>query len=254
MILQIQIKENNSLDWVDKQKGLEWLHSVKTNSQANTIQDLKSNKRNLQPILAQQRMTLADVGKIGLDAIIDSQRTTNTVESEQIELDLVSVAKIVKDFENPKIEREEDDGILFKDGDDKTPFMDSTLEKREEITGLETNPERKKQKALELSERLGLPIWLNSTEEEVGTLGSVRQRKAVGFYSRGEELVGRPGVTINLPNLLTVRDVVKAIFHEGVWHKEIRLFCKTGQERDYLMDHLYENSSEEFGARIFRGG
>ena len=119
----LQIKENNSLDWVDKQKGLEWLHSVKSNSQANTIQDLKSNKRNLQPILAQQRMTLADVGKIGLDSIIDSQRTTNTVESERIGLDLESVANIVKDFEKPKIEREDDDGILFKDGDDKTPFM-----------------------------------------------------------------------------------------------------------------------------------
>ena len=59
-----------------------------------------------------------------------------------------------------------------------------------------------------------------------------------------KELAGRAGVTINLPNLATVRDVVKVIFHEGVWHKGIRLFCKTEQERDRLMDHLYENSSE----------
>ena len=127
-------------------------------------------------------------------------------------------------------------------GDGKTQFMDPAPEK--ELTGRETDPALKEQKALELSERLGLPIRLNRTDEEVGRLASGRQRMALGFYSRGEELAGRPGVTINLPNLATVRDVVKAVFHEGVWHKGIRLFCRTEQERDRLMDHLYENSSE----------
>ncbi|MDE6536773.1 MAG: N-6 DNA methylase [Muribaculaceae bacterium] len=131
-------------------------------------------------------------------------------------------------------------------GDGKTQFMDPApeKEKEKELTGRETDPGLKERKALELSERLGLPIRLNRTAEEVGMLSSGRQRRALGFYSRGEELAGRPGVTINLPNLATVRDVVKAIFHEGVWHKGIRLFCRTEQERDRLMDHLYENSSE----------
>ena len=129
-------------------------------------------------------------------------------------------------------------------GDGKTQFMDPAPEMEKELTGRETDPGLKEQKALELSEKLGLPIRLNRTDEEVGRLTSGRQRMALGFYSRGEELAGRAGVTINLPNLATVRDVVKVIFHEGVWHKGIRLFCKTEQERDRLMDHLYENSSE----------
>ena len=35
------IIENDSLKWVDKEKGLEWLHSAKSNSQAITNQDLE---------------------------------------------------------------------------------------------------------------------------------------------------------------------------------------------------------------------
>ena len=81
------ILENNSLVWVDKQKGLEWLHSVKSNSQANTIQDLNN------PKIDQQRMNLADVEKIGLD--------------------LDDVAKVVNSFENPKYD--EDAIIRFRD-------------------------------------------------------------------------------------------------------------------------------------------
>jgi len=48
-----------------------------------------------------------------VQAIIDSQRTTNTVESERIGLNLDDVAKIVESFENPTIEPEE----LFRPGD-----------------------------------------------------------------------------------------------------------------------------------------
>lgn len=132
----------------------------------------------------------------------------------------------------------------------KTRYMDPSSDRIEEITGEETSAELKAQKALELSERLGLPLNLNRTEEDLRTLPSGRHRRAWGFYSRKDELEGRPGVTINLPNLRTVRDVVKAVFHEGVWHKGIRLFCKTEQERDRLMDHLYDNSSEEIRGEI----
>ncbi|MBD5172410.1 MAG: hypothetical protein HDT02_04250 [Bacteroidales bacterium] len=139
-----------------------------------------------------------------------------------------------------------------KKGDkaDKTRYMDPGEEIRKNLTGDETSTELKAQKALELSERLGLPLNLNRTEEDLKTLPSGRHRRAWGFYSRTDELEGRPGVTINLPNLRTVRDVVKAVFHEGVWHKGIRLFCKTEQERDRLMDHLYDNSSEEIRGEI----
>ncbi|MDE7441695.1 MAG: hypothetical protein K2M69_05995 [Muribaculaceae bacterium] len=128
--------------------------------------------------------------------------------------------------------------------------MDPYAGIQKELTGQETDPELREQKALELSERLGLPLNLNRTEEDLKTLPSGRHRRALGFYSRRDELEGRPGVTINLPNLPTVRDVVKAVFHEGVWHKGIRLFCKTEQERDRLMDHLYDNSSEEIRGEI----
>ena len=47
-------------------------------------------------------------------AIIDSQRTTNTAESERIGLNLDPTAKIVENFENPPIE--EEDSVLFRSG------------------------------------------------------------------------------------------------------------------------------------------
>ena len=48
--------------------------------------------------------------------LIDSLRI-NPAEAERIGLDLKSVAKIVKNFENPKIEEGQDAGIRFRDGD-----------------------------------------------------------------------------------------------------------------------------------------
>lgn len=54
--------------------------------------------------------------------IIDSQRTTNTVESERIGLNLDYVTKIVENFENPAIREqnnnaEGDEDVRFRDGD-----------------------------------------------------------------------------------------------------------------------------------------
>ena len=54
--------------------------------------------------------------------IIDSQRTTNTVESERIGLNLDYVTKIVENFENPAIREqnnnaEGDENVRFRDGD-----------------------------------------------------------------------------------------------------------------------------------------
>ncbi len=59
----------------------------------------------------QQGKAIRIDGKEIIQAIIDSQRTTNTVESERIGLNLDDAAKIVKNFENPIIE----EGILFRD-------------------------------------------------------------------------------------------------------------------------------------------
>ena len=210
----LQIKENNSLDWVDKQKGLEWLHSVKSNSQANTIQDLKSNKRNLQPILAQQRMTLADVGKIGLDSIIDSQRTTNTVESERIGLDLESVANIVKDFEKPHLS---DENILERDGNGSSTdaeiseandlwvkvWGESFRTKRQKRMFAERERRRMRERAESLSAQLGVEIEI--AEDSSRLRG--RRQKAKGWY---DTRTGR--ITVVLGNLAGLAEETFSFF------------------------------------------
>ena len=84
-------------------------------------------------------------GKEKIQAIIDSQRTTNTVESERIGLNLETVAKVVKNFENPRLpedkilNRQEEKELAEKEA--KYADMEFTVPHSYEVTEIELLPE-----------------------------------------------------------------------------------------------------------------
>ncbi|MBD5201804.1 MAG: hypothetical protein HDS81_00600 [Bacteroidales bacterium] len=91
----LPIIENNSLIWVDKKKGLEWLSSAKTNSQAIATQSLDDTAK-----VTENSENTAHVDKEKIQPMIDSLRM-NPGEAERIWLDLDSATKIVGNFDNP---------------------------------------------------------------------------------------------------------------------------------------------------------
>lgn len=119
-----------------------------------------------------------------------------------------------------------------------------------EMSGDETDVEAMRGKAEELAGRLNLPVRIVTTAEEAGGLPTVSQRNSKGFYDEGADRRGETAITVVLPNHRNLADVVRTILHEGVWHKGIRLFCKSDAELHNLLDHLYDNSSDGIRAEI----
>lgn len=137
-----------------------------------------------------------------------------------------------------------------RDGDMVSEVSSEEASGVAEMSGDETDVEAMRGKAEELAGRLNLPVRIVTTAEEAGGLPTVRQRNSKGFYDEGADRRGETAITVVLPNHRNLADVVRTILHEGVWHKGIRLFCKSDAELHNLLDHLYDNSSDGIRAEI----
>lgn len=106
-------------------------------------------------------------------------------------------------------------------------------------------------RAEDLSERLGTPVRLVETREEAAKLPTRRERRAKGFYNTetGE-------VVIVLPNHANVADVENTVLHEVVGHDGMRVLFPTEEKLNNALDELYGASEdrirEEIDARTQR--
>lgn len=106
-------------------------------------------------------------------------------------------------------------------------------------------------RAEDLSERLGTPVRLVETREEAAKLPTRRERRAKGFYNTetGE-------VVIVLPNHANVADVENTVLHEVVGHDGLRVLFPTEEKLNNALDELYGASEdrirEEIDARTQR--
>ena len=106
-------------------------------------------------------------------------------------------------------------------------------------------------RAGDLSERLGTPVRLVETREEAAKLPTRRERRAKGFYNTetGE-------VVIVLPNHANVADVENTVLHEVVGHEGLRVLFPTEEKLNNALDELYGASEdrirEEIDARTQR--
>lgn len=106
-------------------------------------------------------------------------------------------------------------------------------------------------RAEDLSERLGTPVRLVETREEAAKLPTRRERRAKGFYNTetGE-------VVVVLPNHANVADVENTVLHEVVGHDGLRVLFPTEEKLNNALDELYGASEdrirEEIDARTQR--
>ncbi len=106
-------------------------------------------------------------------------------------------------------------------------------------------------RAEDLSERLGTPVRLVETREEAAKLPTRRERRAKGFYNTetGE-------VVVVLPNHANVADVENTVLHEVVGHEGLRVLFPTEEKLNNALDELYGASEdrirEEIDARTQR--
>ena len=147
------------------------------------------------------------------------------VQQEIDRQDLISAAKIVKDFVNPSIRGEK-----------------SSLQGK--IDPQDTTPQAKALQAKVLSEKLNTPIRVVSDPEEIAELPSRRQQRAKGWWSaKNDEVV------ILLPNNADAADVANTAIHEVVGHKGLRKLI--GEERfDEFLDEVYDHASKPICASI----
>lgn len=94
-------------------------------------------------------------------------------------------------------------------------------------------------RAGDLSERLGTPVRLVETREEAAKLPTRRERRAKGFYNTetGE-------VVVVLPNHANVADVENTVLHEVVGHEGLRVLFPTEEKLNNALDELYGASED----------
>ena len=197
----------------------------------------------------QDGKTLRIDGKEKVLSILDSLRT-NPAESERIGLNLESVAKVIKTFENPTVEGEEklerggtgaySDAEVSMENDPWSKAWGETLRsKREQRAFAKRERERMRAKAVELSERLGVDIEII---EDNSSLEGKRGRSK-GWYS-----VKDGKISAVLGNHVSVADIEKTVLHEAVAHHGLRELL--GEHFDEFLDKVYELADNSIKERI----
>jgi len=186
------------------------------------------------------------VDKEKIQTLIDKQRI-NLAEVEYLDLD--SVAKVVKDFENPKDfdgNLRDGDGIIGDDEISTTNDPHSKMLGRSRFSPRQRSEfaSREKERMVKRAEELAKKLHLDNVEilTDASSL-SGRRSKAKGFYNRRS---GR--ITIVIPNHTGKADVERTLLHEAVAHYGLReLF---GEQFDTFLDNVYQNAELSVRERI----
>ena len=163
--------------------------------------------------------------------------------------ELISSAKVVRNFENPSVEKENlRDGNGALTDDDLSVANDpvskllgkSTRTAAQRRAFAERERQRMTQRVQELAEKLHLDNVDIVTD--ASTLQG-RRAKAKGFYSRS---TGR--ITIVIPNHANVYDAEQTLLHEAVAHYGLReLF---GEHFDTFLDNVFQSADESVRRHI----
>lgn len=163
--------------------------------------------------------------------------------------ELISAANIVRNFENPSVEKENlCDGNGALSDDDLSVANDpvskllgkSTRTTAQRRAFAERERQRMTQRVQELAEKLHLDNVDIVTD--ASTLQG-RRAKAKGFYSRS---TGR--ITIVIPNHASVYDAEQTLLHEAVAHYGLRQLF--GEHFDTFLDNVFQNAEKGIQERI----
>lgn len=99
----------------------------------------------------------------------------------------------------------------------------------------------------DLSKKLGTPVRIIRTDEEVAALPTPRQRRQKGSFN---SLTGE--VTIVVPNNANLADIENTFIHEVVGHDGLRVLFPEEQKLNNALDELYRVSKDEIRGTIDR--
>lgn len=163
--------------------------------------------------------------------------------------ELISAANIVRNFENPSVEKEnlrDGNGAL---SDDDLSVANDPVSK---LLGKSTRTtaqrrafaERERQRMMNAVQKLAETLHLDNVDivTDASTLQG-RRAKAKGLYSRG---TGR--ITIVIPNHASVYDVEQTLLHEAVAHYGLRQLF--GEHFDTFLDNVFQNAEKGIQERI----
>jgi hypothetical protein len=163
--------------------------------------------------------------------------------------ELISAANIVRNFENPSVEKENlRDGNGALSDDDLSVANDpvSKLLGKSTRTAAQRRAfaERERQRMMNAVQKLAETLHLDNVDivTDASTLQG-RRAKAKGFYSRG---TGR--ITIVIPNHASVYDVEQTLLHEAVAHYGLRQLF--GEHFDTFLDNVFQNAEKGIQERI----
>ena len=195
--------------------------------------------------VTQGKLLRADKEKI--QALIDKQRT---ILADVDYLDLESVTKIVKNFENPQLPEEKslarDGGGAYSDAQlsyENDPWSkawgESIRSKKQRTQFAEMIRKAMRERVNELLATLGVDIKL--VEDGSGLEG--KEKKAKGWY---DTHTGK--ITVVLGNHKGIEDIEATILHEVVAHHGLReLF---GDRFDSFLDAAYEKAEDRIKEQI----
>ena len=176
------------------------------------------------------------------------------VQQEIDRQNLEIAAKVVKEFENPKVSEEKGaDGVSAgsletEDESDAGSNSRNSFDSSNSSAGAkgdDRDPRAMAMRARELGERLHTSVRVIRTEEEVAALPSARQRGMKGGYNT------RTGeVTVVVPNNANVADVENTVLHEVVGHDGLRVLFPEEEKLNNALDELYRVSDDGIKADI----
>jgi hypothetical protein len=215
------------------------------------------NKENAEWLnwISQGKAEYLDKEKI--QALIDKQQK-NLADVEYLDLD--DVAKVMENFENPKIEDEKnaetEEETLQREGDGYGEYSDSEMsflnDPGSRVLGKNrfTKAQQKRFVARERArmrarvEELVKKLHLTNVEviEDASGLNG-RRAKAKGFFNR------RTGkITIILRNNLNASDIEVTLLHEAVAHYGLRKLF--GEHFNDFLDNVYKSADPEIREKI----
>jgi hypothetical protein len=239
---------------------------LERNGKAVEVNEIASvHGKDIERVLAEMSTEKSDFGKDNLK-YVDKEKAadwlglvppkgTASLTDQQLR-----AAKIIKDFENPKIEDEKnaetEDETLQREGDGYGEYSDSEMSflndpgsrvlgknrftKAQQKRFVERERARMRARVEELVKKLHLTN-VEVIEDASGLTG--RRAKAKGFFNR------RTGkITIILRNNLNASDIEVTLLHEAVAHYGLRKLF--GEHFNDFLDNVYKSADLEIREKI----
>ncbi|MBQ9203486.1 MAG: hypothetical protein IJ155_04500 [Prevotella sp.] len=237
------------LRYVDKEKALNYLHLSAPIAEASNNPELDSAILSVESRPSDPMSEPPSARSVVSESSpLRDQQRTNLADVEYLDLD--SAAKVIENFENPKLSEEN-----LREGEEVALVQQHTERMRKRTAARERKAmefaQRQWRRAHDLANEWAQKLGLTDVMQIVDSIEDVegnesfssRKRRAKGWY---DPKTGK--IVIVLGNNRSPSDVLETILHEAVGHYWLRRLF--GQNFDTFLDNVYQAGSLDIKERI----